>query len=68
MDEGLKNQVLNAHFMCKEYGSRPTDDLLGDSFEFALNNFVRHVGTQYENEEAEKRKKENKARTWGKRR
>ena len=43
MDEGLKNQVLNAHFMCKEYGSRPADDLLGDSFEFALNNFVRRV-------------------------
>lgn len=60
-DAGLKNQVLSAHFMCKEYGGRPADDVLGDPFKFAVNNLVGCIGTQYENEEAEKRKKKNKA-------
>ena len=42
--------MLNSRFMCKEYGDRSTDDLLGDPFKFALNTFIRRVGTQHENE------------------
>ena len=35
---------------------------------FSWNTFIRRFGTKHENDEAEKRKKKNKAKTWGKRR
>ena len=54
------NRVLNAHFMCKEYGGRPSDDLLGDALEFSLNSFVRSVGVAYENEQHYKNQHEEK--------
>ena len=53
--------MLNAHFLCKDYGGRPSDDLLGDSFEFSLNTFVRRVGVAYENEQYEERKRKSEA-------
>ncbi len=59
-DEAAMNRVLNAHFMCKEYGGRPSDDLLGDALEFSLNSFVRSVGVAYENEQHYKNQHEEK--------
>ena len=71
-DEAVKTTVLNAHFMCKDYGGRPADDLAPDiddpNFRFSLNSFVRRIGNEHEHEEQERRMNENKARNWGKRR
>ena len=68
----MKVIALNAYYMCKEWGGRPADDLYPEcddpNFRFSLNSFVLRLGAAHENEKAEKRKRENKGNTWGRRR
>lgn len=51
--------ALNAYYTCKDWGGRPDEDLFPDhpdpNFRYALNNFVRRIGVEHENEQAEER-------------
>ena len=52
--ESGRNAIVEVHLASKDYGCRPSDLLMGDSFALLLDLIVNRTGRKWEYEEHEK--------------